>query len=123
MNVLLSFWSDWAKWLKPSAGFPTLQWPLLLALASMVGHLVQRYWVAQSVGVLPGWHFMPAQDGYLVYTCNRFQACRFGLDAVCVDPASGGHMALREPILLTLRAVGRHVEGHGRNPCSAVAAH
>ena len=58
---------------------------------------------------------MPPEDEYLVYTCNRFQACRFGLDAVCVDPASGGHMALHEPILLTLRAVGRHVEAMGAN--------
>jgi thiamine-monophosphate kinase len=33
--------------------------------------------------------FMPPDD-YLVYTYNRFQACRFGLDAVYVDPATGG---------------------------------
>ena len=43
MNGLLANWSDWADWLKPSAGFPTLQWSLLLALAALVGHLVQRY--------------------------------------------------------------------------------
>ena len=43
MNVLMAIWSDWANWLKPSAGFPTLQWSLLLALAALVGHLVQRY--------------------------------------------------------------------------------
>jgi Kef-type K+ transport system membrane component KefB len=33
----------WAEWLKPSAGLPTVQWSLLLALAAAVGHLVQRY--------------------------------------------------------------------------------
>ena len=43
MNILMATWSDWANWLKPSAGFATLQWSLLLALASLVGHLVQRY--------------------------------------------------------------------------------
>ena len=43
--------------------------------------------------------FMPTEDDYLVYTYNRFQACRFGLDAVYVDPASGEHMPLRDHIL------------------------
>ena len=54
--------------------------------------------------------FMPDEDDYLVYTYNRFQACRFGLDAVYVDPASGEHMPLREHILLTLHQVARHAE-------------
>ena len=29
--------------------------------------------------------FMPQEDDYLVYTYNRFQACRFGMEAVYVD--------------------------------------
>lgn len=33
----------WAEWLKPSAGLPTVQWSLLLALAAAAGHLVQRH--------------------------------------------------------------------------------
>ncbi|MES2943074.1 MAG: YbdK family carboxylate-amine ligase [Pseudomonadota bacterium] len=52
--------------------------------------------------------FMPTEDDYLVYTYNRFQACRFGLDAVYVDPASGTHMPLREHIQLTLRQIESH---------------
>lgn len=32
----------WAEWLKPSAGLPTVQWALLLALAAAAGHLLQR---------------------------------------------------------------------------------
>lgn len=52
--------------------------------------------------------FMPTEDDYLVYTYNRFQACRFGLDAVYVDPATGGHMPLREHILLTMAQIHRH---------------
>ena len=28
----------------------------------------------------------PTEDDYLVYTYNRFQACRFGLDGDIVDP-------------------------------------
>ncbi|APW36497.1 glutamate--cysteine ligase [Rhodoferax koreense] len=57
--------------------------------------------------------FMPAEDDYLVYTYNRFQACRFGLDAVYVDPATGEHMALREHILMTLQQVGKHAHALG----------
>ena len=57
--------------------------------------------------------FMPAEDDYLVYTYNRFQACRFGLDAVYVDPATGGHMPLREHILLTMDQLARHTDSLG----------
>lgn len=35
--------SFWAQWLKPSAGLDTLQWALLLALASLIGYLFQRH--------------------------------------------------------------------------------
>lgn len=40
MNELTSFW---AQWLRPSAGLPTVQWALLLAVASVAGYLVQRH--------------------------------------------------------------------------------
>ncbi len=40
MNALLDFW---AQWLRPSAGLPTVQWALLLAVATVVGHLLQRH--------------------------------------------------------------------------------
>ncbi len=43
MNELMAVWADWAAWLKPSAGLPTLQWSLLLAVAAIAGHVVQRY--------------------------------------------------------------------------------
>lgn len=33
----------WAEWLRPSAGLPTVQWALLLALAAAAGHLLQRH--------------------------------------------------------------------------------
>ncbi len=54
--------------------------------------------------------FMPVEDDYLVYTYNRFQACRFGMDAAYVDPGTGQHMPLREHIQLTLRQVERHAD-------------
>jgi Sodium/hydrogen exchanger family len=40
MTELLATWSDWVR---PSAGLPTVQWSLLLALAAAFGHLVYRY--------------------------------------------------------------------------------
>ncbi len=40
MNEILAIW---AEWIKPSAGLPTVQWSLLLALAAASGHLVNRY--------------------------------------------------------------------------------
>ncbi len=40
MNEVLSLWTEWVK---PSAGLPTVQWSILLALAAAAGHLVQRY--------------------------------------------------------------------------------
>lgn len=57
--------------------------------------------------------FVPQEDDYLVYTYNRFQACRFGMDAVYVDPATGNHMLLREHILRTLDQIAPHAEAHG----------
>ncbi|WHZ10172.1 MAG: Glutamate--cysteine ligase-like protein YbdK [Burkholderiaceae bacterium] len=71
--------------------------------------------LAAYVQALASWFmneqpFLPAEDDYLVYTYNRFQACRFGLDAVYVDPASGEHMALREHILLTMHQINKHAE-------------
>ncbi len=40
MNEILAIW---AEWIKPSAGLPTVQWSILLAVAAAVGHLVNRY--------------------------------------------------------------------------------
>jgi Kef-type K+ transport system membrane component KefB len=40
MNEIMAIWADW---LRPSAGLPTVQWSLLLAVAAAFGHLVQRH--------------------------------------------------------------------------------
>ena len=40
MNEIMAVWADW---LRPSAGLPTVQWSLLLAVAAAFGHLVQRH--------------------------------------------------------------------------------
>ena len=61
--------------------------------------------------------FTPVEDDYLVYSYNRFQACRFGLDAVYVDPVSGEHLPLREHLLATMEQLRPHAEA-----CRAGAA-
>jgi carboxylate-amine ligase len=57
--------------------------------------------------------FVPVEDDYMVYTYNRFQACRFGLDAVYVEPSTGTHMPLREHIEMTLERIAPHARAMG----------
>jgi glutamate---cysteine ligase / carboxylate-amine ligase len=83
--------------------------PLTIARAAALAGFVQS---------LASWFlheqpFMPQEDDYMVYTYNRFQACRFGLDAVYVEPATGQHMPLRDHIMQTLRQVGAHARQVG----------
>jgi carboxylate-amine ligase len=57
--------------------------------------------------------FVPQEDDYMVYTYNRFQACRFGLEAVYVEPATGEQMPLREHIVQTLARIAPHAQDLG----------
>jgi carboxylate-amine ligase len=50
----------------------------------------------------------PAEDDYLVYTFNRFQACRFGTAGVMVDPKSLEHRPIDQDILETLVRIEQH---------------
>ena len=52
----------------------------------------------------------PAEDDYLVYNYNRFQACRFGLDGTLVHPKTYEKIPLREDILTTVRLIQPHAE-------------
>ena len=52
----------------------------------------------------------PAEDDYLVYTYNRFQACRFGLDGLLVHPKTSEPISIREDILATLRRLAPHAQ-------------
>lgn len=52
--------------------------------------------------------FQPSEDDYLVYSFNRFQACRFGLLGDIVDPQTKTRQKLRDHILRTLSRVDEH---------------
>ncbi|MCM0044909.1 MAG: YbdK family carboxylate-amine ligase [Burkholderiaceae bacterium] len=51
----------------------------------------------------------PLEDDYLVYNYNRFQACRFGLDGIVVDPRSYEQRPIRDDILDMLQRIGPSV--------------
>ncbi len=55
----------------------------------------------------------PQEADYLVYTYNRFQACRFGLDGTLVHPRSYEALPLREDILSTLEKIRPHAQALG----------
>jgi carboxylate-amine ligase len=52
--------------------------------------------------------FEPVEDDYLVYTYNRFQACRFGLRGDIVNPQTKERGKLRDDIVRTLARVETH---------------
>jgi carboxylate-amine ligase len=47
----------------------------------------------------------PLQDVYLTYSYNRFQACRFGLAGVLINPLTGNQPSIKEDILSTFEAL------------------
>ncbi|HEX9173277.1 MAG TPA: YbdK family carboxylate-amine ligase [Telluria sp.] len=55
----------------------------------------------------------PAEDDYLVYNYNRFQACRFGLEGAITHPKTYETTALRDDIQATLRLLRPHAEALG----------
>jgi carboxylate-amine ligase len=83
--------------------------PLTLERAAALASFVQ----ALAAWFLHEQPFVPQEDDYMVYTYNRFQACRFGLEAVYVEPATGQHLPLREHIAVTLEQVAPHAQSLG----------
>lgn len=103
--------------IRPKPEFGTIEirvfdTPLTIERAAALSGYVQ----ALAAWFLDTQPFTPQEDDYLVYTYNRFQACRFGLDAVYVDPESGEHMPLADHILKTMDAVADHAARHGAAP-------
>jgi carboxylate-amine ligase len=120
--------------IRPKPEFGTIEvrvldTPLTIEKAAAMAALIQclARWLREERP------FEPAEDDYLPYTFNRFQACRFGLDGVYVDPGSGEHRPLREDLVATLAKLEPHaadlraeralafvraeIAGHGNDAC------
>jgi len=69
----------------------------------------------------------PAEDDYLVYNYNRFQACRFGLEGAITHPKTYQTLSLREDILATLAKMAPYAEklgsAEGLHHLAAAAVH
>jgi carboxylate-amine ligase len=55
----------------------------------------------------------PAEDDYLVYNYNRFQACRFGMEGAITHPKTYETISMRQDILATLDKMMPHAEALG----------
>jgi carboxylate-amine ligase len=65
--------------------------------------------------------FEPREDDYLVYTFNRFQASRFGLHGLIVDPQTGEQKPLRDDLIATLaRVEGHAADARAEEACTAL---
>jgi carboxylate-amine ligase len=63
------------------------------ALAAYVQALARHLLIGRPLSV--------DDDLYLTYTYNRFQACRFGLEGLMIDPVSHEHVPIHEDIAAT----------------------
>ncbi len=78
--------------------------PLTIAKASTIAVFIQalaRYLTLEAP-------FKEQERDYLVYSFNRFQACRFGLQGVYVDPSTNEHRPLAEDVLEILAKIEPH---------------
>jgi len=55
----------------------------------------------------------PSSEVYLLYNYNRFQACRYGLEATVVDAYEGKPVGLRGQVRETLRTIRGHAQALG----------
>jgi carboxylate-amine ligase len=72
------------------------------ALAAYVQALARYLLIERPVAI--------HEDMYLAYTYNRFQACRFGLEGLMIDPASHEHRPLHEDIAATTARLAVHAD-------------
>ena len=67
--------------------------------------------------------FRLEEDDYLVYTFNRFQACRFGYAGTYVDPHSHEHRTVAEDMVETFKRIEHHaIELRTDEACRALLA-
>ena len=107
--------------IRPKPGFGTVEirvfdTPLTIERAAALAGYVQSL----AAWFLAEQPFTPSEDDYLVYTYNRFQACRFGLEGEYVEPVTGEHLPLREHILRTIERIAPFGAAHGAQSALAL---
>ena len=95
--------------IRPKPEFGTIEvrvsdTPLTVERAAVVAAYIQ----ALCHYVLQSRPHPPTEDDYLVYTYNRFVACRYGLSGACIDPRTAQRRPLREDIAATLDLLAPH---------------
>lgn len=95
--------------IRPKPEFGTIEirvcdTPLTVEIAAAIACYIQ----AMSRYIMVEQRAAPAEDDYLVYTFNRFQACRFGLEGVFIDPCTHEQRSIREDITDMLTRIGGH---------------
>ncbi|MEX3950349.1 YbdK family carboxylate-amine ligase [Paraburkholderia sp. EG287B] len=107
VNSMKDFYWD----IRPKPGFGTIEvrvmdTPLSVERAAAIACYIQTL----ARHLLTDRPIAPLEDDYLVYTFNRFQACRFGLAGTCVNPQTGERRTISEDILETLDRIAPHGE-------------
>lgn len=83
--------------------------PLTVARAAAIAAYIQalaRYLIVERP-------IRPCEDDYLVYTFNRFQACRFGYAGTYVDPETHAHCTIGEAIAESFARIAQHARELG----------
>jgi carboxylate-amine ligase len=100
-NVVESM-KDFSWDIRPQPEYGTIEvrvfdTPLTVERAAALGAYVQ----ALARHLLIDRPVVVDDDLYLSYTYNRFQACRFGLEGLMIDPHSRKHVPIHEDVLAT----------------------
>ncbi|SAK42421.1 carboxylate-amine ligase [Caballeronia hypogeia] len=119
VNSMKDFYWD----IRPKPGFGTIEvrvmdTPLSVDRAAAIACYIQTL----SRYLLLDKPLTPREDDYLVYTFNRFEACRFGLQGTCIHPQTGERRTIGEDILATLDVLRPHAEALGSQAALAEVA-
>ncbi|SAK92212.1 YbdK family carboxylate-amine ligase [Caballeronia ptereochthonis] len=119
VNSMKDFYWD----IRPKPGYGTIEvrvmdTPLSVDRAAAIACYIQTL----SRYLLLDKPLTPKEDDYLVYTFNRFEACRFGLEGTCIHPQTGERRTIGEDILATLDVLGPHAEALGSQAALAQVA-
>lgn len=110
VNSMKDFYWD----IRPKPGYGTIEvrvmdTPLSVERAAALACYIQ----ALARHLLTDKPFIPKEDDYLVYTFNRFEACRFGLGGTCINPQTSMRRTIFEDVMETLEVIAPHARELG----------